>query len=127
MENINGYIITFKYEAVRLPLVISMLGMQEVVLILAILLLVFGPTKLPKIARELGKAINEFNKASSGLIADTASKETSKKEKKTQILKEIADRLDLNTTGKSHDQVKEEVITKVINMKETVSTKEDAP
>ena len=102
-----------------------MLGMQEVVLILAILLLVFGPTKLPKIARELGKAINEFNKASSGLITDTTSKETSNKEKKTQILREIADRLNLNTTDKTHDQMNEEVITKVINMEETVST-EDA-
>jgi TatA/E family protein of Tat protein translocase len=135
MGDLSEYIITFKYEAVRLPLVISLIGMQEVVLILAILLLVFGPTKLPKIARELGKAINEFNKASSGLIADVTStetskktsKETSNKEKKTQVLKEIADRLDLNIAGKSHDQVKDEVITKVINMKETVPTKEGKP
>lgn len=44
-----------------------MLGFQEVILILAILLIVFGPSKLPEIARALGKAINEFNKASRGL------------------------------------------------------------
>jgi sec-independent protein translocase protein TatA len=43
---------------------VFMLGWQEMILVFAILLLVFGPTKLPKIARELGKAWNEFNKAS---------------------------------------------------------------
>jgi TatA/E family protein of Tat protein translocase len=102
-----------------------MLGMQEVVLILAILLLVFGPTKLPKIARELGKAIHEFNKASSGLMKEVTSSTKSDEEKRTQILQEIADKLDLNTAGKTRAQVKEDVITKVINMEETVST-EDA-
>jgi len=46
------------------------LGWQEVVLIFAILLLVFGPTKLPKIARDLGNAVREFNKASSGFMEE---------------------------------------------------------
>jgi len=41
------------------------LGWQEVILIFAILLFVFGPTKLPKIAKELGRAMREFNKAGS--------------------------------------------------------------
>jgi sec-independent protein translocase protein TatA len=38
------------------------LGMQELVIILAIALLIFGPTKLPQIGSGLGKAIRDFRK-----------------------------------------------------------------
>jgi TatA/E family protein of Tat protein translocase len=38
--------------------------MGEIVLILAIALLVFGPTKLPQLGEALGKAIRSFRKAS---------------------------------------------------------------
>lgn len=38
------------------------IGMQELILILVICLLVFGASKLPEIARNLGKGIKEFKK-----------------------------------------------------------------
>lgn len=38
----------------------SRLGAPELVLILAIALVVFGPSKLPEIGKSVGKAINEF-------------------------------------------------------------------
>ena len=38
------------------------LGPTELVIILVIILLVFGSTKLPKLARSLGQAQNEFKK-----------------------------------------------------------------
>lgn len=45
------------------------LGPGELVLILAIALVIFGPSKLPEIGKSLGKSINEFknsiNKADS--------------------------------------------------------------
>ncbi|MBU1088238.1 MAG: twin-arginine translocase TatA/TatE family subunit [Candidatus Omnitrophica bacterium] len=37
-------------------------GMPELVLILFILLLLFGASKLPEIARSMGQSINEFKK-----------------------------------------------------------------
>ena len=40
------------------------LGMSELILILVIALVVFGPRKLPEIGRSLGKTINEFRRAS---------------------------------------------------------------
>jgi len=40
------------------------IGLPEMVLILAIALLVFGPKKLPEIGRSLGKAIRSFQDAS---------------------------------------------------------------
>src|SRR5438270_11334950 len=39
------------------------LGPAELILILAIALLVFGPKKLPEIGRGIGSALREFNKA----------------------------------------------------------------
>ncbi len=39
------------------------LGMGEILLILAVVLLVFGPTKLPQLGEALGKGIRSFKKA----------------------------------------------------------------
>jgi sec-independent protein translocase protein TatA len=41
------------------------LGMQELVIILAIVMLLFGAQKLPELARGLGKSVSEFKKAQS--------------------------------------------------------------
>jgi len=43
------------------------IGMTELLVILAVALIVFGPTRLPELARSLGKAMNEFRRASSDL------------------------------------------------------------
>ncbi len=42
-----------------------MLGWAEILLILAAMLLVFGPDKLPEMAKSLGSAMKEFQKATS--------------------------------------------------------------
>jgi len=39
---------------------------NEFLFILAILLLILGPTKLPALARAFGQAVREFRKAASG-------------------------------------------------------------
>lgn len=43
------------------------IGMQELLLILAIALIVLGPKKLPEIARALGRGLSEFRRATSEL------------------------------------------------------------
>lgn len=43
------------------------IGMPELILILVVALLIFGPTKLPELARSLGKGLAEFRRASSDL------------------------------------------------------------
>jgi TatA/E family protein of Tat protein translocase len=40
------------------------LGMPEMIFIFLMALVVFGPRKLPELGRQLGKALNEFKKAS---------------------------------------------------------------
>jgi TatA/E family protein of Tat protein translocase len=43
------------------------LGMPELIFILVIALIVFGPRKLPDLGRSLGKSIGEFRRASNEL------------------------------------------------------------
>lgn len=43
------------------------IGPMELILILVIALLVFGPRRLPEIARDLGKAVRDFQRASQEL------------------------------------------------------------
>lgn len=55
------------------------MGMTELILILVIALVVFGPGKLPEVGKALGRGIQEFRNATSG--------ESAKKEE----LKELKD------------------------------------
>ncbi|UCC58265.1 MAG: twin-arginine translocase TatA/TatE family subunit [Candidatus Bathyarchaeum sp.] len=98
-----------------------MLGMQEIILILVILLLVFGPSKLPKLARELGKVWQEFNKASSTAFEALNSADSAKDENEKKLLMDVAVKLGVNAEGKTDKELTEEILTKVIN-KESVST-----
>lgn len=43
------------------------LGMQELIVIFVVALLVFGPQKLPELARSLGKGVAELKKALQGV------------------------------------------------------------
>lgn len=42
------------------------IGLPELLIILTILLLLFGSTRLPRLASSMGKAIREFRKATDG-------------------------------------------------------------
>ena len=42
----------------------SSIGPMEIVVVLIIALLVFGPTKLPEVSRSIGRGLREFRKAS---------------------------------------------------------------
>ena len=51
------------------------MGMPEILLILALALIVIGPKKLPDLARSLGRAMNEFRRATDD-FKDTIEKES---------------------------------------------------
>jgi sec-independent protein translocase protein TatA len=55
------------------------LGTQELLVILVIVLVMFGGSKLPEIARSLGKSMNEFKK---GINEGASEKEKEKDEKR---------------------------------------------
>lgn len=44
------------------------IGMGELILVLVIALVVFGPSKLPDIGKAVGKGLREFKNATKGLI-----------------------------------------------------------
>ncbi|MBP1628345.1 MAG: preprotein translocase subunit TatA [Holophagaceae bacterium] len=48
------------------------LGITEVLLIGAVLLLFFGPSKLPELGKSLGKGIQEFKKAGREMTAEAS-------------------------------------------------------
>lgn len=56
----------------------SGIGVTELVLILIIALVVFGPGKLPDVGRALGKSIREFKNAEKNLIEDVTVDEEKK-------------------------------------------------
>ncbi len=57
------------------------IGLWEILLILAVALIVFGPAKLPELGRSIGNGLREFRKATSDL-KDTISLEDSDIDKK---------------------------------------------
>ncbi len=46
------------------------IGASELILILAIALVIFGPSKLPEIGRSMGEAINQFKSQSNKISQD---------------------------------------------------------
>jgi len=57
------------------------IGLWEILLILAVALIVFGPAKLPELGRSIGNGLREFRKATSEL-KDSITLEDSESEKK---------------------------------------------
>ena len=62
------------------------IGMPELIIILVIALIIFGPRKLPELGRSLGRSIGEFKKASNELRS-TLEEEIRVEEQKEQRTK----------------------------------------
>ncbi|MCZ7403746.1 MAG: twin-arginine translocase TatA/TatE family subunit [Candidatus Methanoperedens sp.] len=85
-----------------------MIGTSELILILIVALILFGPTKLPELARSLGKATGEFKKAQ--LETENELKRLDKpiNERDTKI-HNLAIELGLKTENKTTEQLIEEI------------------
>ena len=56
------------------------LGAGEIILILVVVLLIFGPSKLPALGKSIGEGMREFKKSISGVSGEQAEqKEPEKK------------------------------------------------
>lgn len=60
------------------------LGFPELILILVIALIIFGPGKLPSVGASVGKALSEFKKASRELTKEDGVDKISDEEKTTK-------------------------------------------
>jgi sec-independent protein translocase protein TatA len=65
--NFNHFIML---QANLKPVLLGMLGTQEIIIILIIVLLLFGGRKIPELMRGLGKGIREFNDAKSNVTKE---------------------------------------------------------
>ncbi|MBS3987274.1 MAG: twin-arginine translocase TatA/TatE family subunit [Erysipelothrix sp.] len=61
---------------------IGPLGMWEIVLILIIALIIFGPGKLPEVGKAVGRGIKEFKSAANSITSDESEKEKKEAENK---------------------------------------------
>ena len=83
------------------------IGMPELIIILVIALIIFGPRKLPELGRSLGKSIGEFKKASNEL-RHTLDEEIRMEEQKDQKVKtEAEQRSALDAANSMRDAITE--------------------
>ncbi len=93
-----------------------MITPTELVLIVIALaiLLIWGPSKIPGLARAIGQAIYEFRRSTKGLAEEEETTEEKKKQSKldtsdVQKVYELAKKLGIETEGKSVAQIVEEI------------------
>lgn len=90
----------------------------EIIIIGVILVVIFlwGPAKIPELARALGRAKKEFDQASKE-VGDTFSmttQSTTQAPSKSgdQMLIETAQQLGISTEGKTREQISQEIVAK---------------
>ena len=88
-------------------------GLEIVIIgVILIVILLWGPAKIPELARALGRAKREFDTASKE-VTDTLTTTTQAPPKSgDQVLVETARSLGIATEGKSREQISQEIIAK---------------
>ena len=86
------------------------LGPNELLIIFAILLLLFGASKLPELARSMGNSMGEFKKAQkeselSLKEFENSIKDTDSESEKASKIEKTALNLGIDTKGKSEDEL----------------------
>lgn len=97
------------------------LGLPELLILVMILLILFGPKRLPELARAFGRAKHEYERAASGKYPEEEETTTEKKkeeEDKEKLLIDTAKKLGISTEGKTLDQIAEEIVAVTEKKKE---------
>lgn len=84
-----------------------------VVAVIVVALLLWGPSKLPELARALGQAKGEFEKASRELKKPLSTSTRHVERSSDDVLIETAEKLGINTEGKTKEQISKEIVEKV--------------
>lgn len=83
--------------------------------VVVVVIFLWGPQKIPELARGLGRAKREFDQASKEFqTAASGQTSTSPPVPKTadQVLLETARKLGITTEGKTREQISEEIVSK---------------
>jgi sec-independent protein translocase protein TatA len=103
-----------------------MIGTNEILIIGVIIVLLFGASKLPELARSMGKSMGEFKKAQRESELELSEFERSAKsgtapKKKESKVEKMAKDLGIKTEGKTEDELLGE-IEAVLSKRESVKT-----
>jgi sec-independent protein translocase protein TatA len=91
-------------------------GTMEILLIVVVVIILFGASKIPELARSLGKATGEFKKGKQDAERELLDMEKSIKEHpegKSSKIKEMAKEQGIQVEGKTDDQLLEEIQKKM--------------
>ena len=83
------------------------IGPWEIALILVVVLILFGPKKLPELARSIGDALRQYRKAQEGVLEEPSKPQTEKSEK--ELLIETAKKVGIKTEGKTMEEISDEI------------------
>jgi len=96
-------------------------GLFEIGLIVLAIIVLFGASKIPELARSLGKATGEFKKGQKEIERELADIEKTGKEapsqNRTSKIKQMAQDLGISTEGKTDEQLLEEIQKKMPKVK----------
>lgn len=81
-----------------------------VILVFLAILILWGPQKLPQLARAIGQAKREFEKASKGIEEELKPK--SKEAEVDEKIIDLAKSLGISTEGKTREQILKEIMEK---------------
>ena len=86
-----------------------MMGNTELLFILFIILLLFGGRKLPELARSMGEAVREFNKATTSPTKYVDDK-TRKENEERQAIIEAAKKLGIEVEGRDINDIAQDIV-----------------
>lgn len=98
------------------------IGTNEIILIALVVIILFGASKIPELARSLGRATGEFKKAKNETErelkdVEKSIKESKSPEEKSSKIKQMAQDLGIPTEGKSDEQLLDEIRNKMPTVK----------
>jgi sec-independent protein translocase protein TatA len=92
---------------------VPFIGPWEIALILAIVLILFGPKKLPELAKSLGDAVRQYRTATEGgggpAVSTPTQVASTQSSRSADMLLETAKKLGIRTEGKTVDQISKEI------------------
>ena len=80
--------------------------------VIAVVIFLWGPQKIPELARALGRAKREFDTASKEVTGAVSAGPTAPSRTADEILIQTARQLGISTEGKTREQISEEIIAK---------------
>lgn len=94
-------------------------GSEWMIIIFVALVLVLGTGKLPGVAKKMGKAVNEYNKAKNEIqeqikdVTDEVPKISGPVETEREKLEMIAKSAGVKTEGKTDDEIRKSITRKI--------------